>query len=54
MSFKRWFNRLIDPVPLTLTLLVGGLVVWPSVLVAMAWAGLWVLMAPGLIIPGLR
>ena len=54
MSFVRWFNRTIEPLPATLTLIIGGALVWPAFFVLASWAGIWVLMLPGLIIPGLR
>lgn len=50
----RWFNRLIDPIPLTLTLIVGGVIVWPAFFVLVAWVGIWALMIPALLFPGLR
>lgn len=45
----RWLNRLIEPVPITLQILVGGVLVWPAVFALLAWAGIWVLMAPALL-----
>lgn len=54
MSFVRWFNEAIEPLPATLTILVGGVIVWPGFFVLAAWAGIWVAMLPGLVFPGLR
>lgn len=50
----RWFNRLIDPIPTSLTILIGGVIVWPAFFIAAAWAGIWVVFIPALIFPGLR
>lgn len=54
MSFVRWFNRVIEPVPVTLTLLVGGLVVIPAAVVLIAWVGIWLMLGPAAILEALR
>lgn len=54
MSLVRWFNATIDPIPTTLTIIVGGVIVWPAFFILAAWLGIWVLMLPALIFPGLR
>ena len=38
----RWFNEALEPVPLTLTLLVLGVAVIPAMITAALWAALWV------------
>lgn len=53
MSFVRWFNRTIEPLPVSLTLLAGG-AVWVAFFVLAAWALCWIFLLPGLLFPGLR
>lgn len=54
MNLVRAFNEALDPIPVTLTLLIGGVIVWPAIFVAAAFAGIWIWMLPALIFPVLR
>lgn len=54
MSLVRGFNKAIEDVPVTLTVLIGGVIVWPAFFIVSVWAGIWVVMLPALIFPVLR
>lgn len=49
----RWFNEAIADVPVTLTLLVGGVIVIPAFIVVVVWLGLVAFIGAGQIL-GLR
>lgn len=42
----RWFNRLIEPLPVTLTIMVGGVIVWPAFFVFVFIVAVNVMLAP--------